>query len=290
MRTKTVPLRVLLLLVGAALFLTSCEDHHAPSEPSFGAHPVALTPRDSAAQQGLIPWPWDPGPTPGAITNYSVWYTTDHSARVVFNNVDDGTGQPAKVQFRYYMTGAWETGNVATDVQCTTLPGSGGQQQSCDVNGMPARQSWSVQAAAYRVNMLVDTVWGAPSDALFAHTAPVGGANVVTTLSSPGSGADYIDLSFRAVADSAGSTTPARYRLRMMPTPLNWGDATQVTTGTCSGDPPPPLVVDSVYVCRITGLAPGTSYQFQLYTRRVRPGEIDVYGDLSNIATGATTP
>jgi hypothetical protein len=254
--------------------------------PSSEALSVASTPHDLPGC-GVIPGVPCDSRSPGAISDFEVWSTNDQGAHVVFTGVDDGTGQPAQYQFRFYLSGGWETGAIATDVQCTTMPGSG--QQSCNVNGMPARQSWTVQARPFRVNMLIDTIWGPPSDGLFAYTPPVGGANVVTNMRGVSSGDDYVEFSFRAVADSNGTQTPARYRMRMMPTPLSWNAATQVTTGTCSGDPPPPLVVDSVYTCRITGLTPGTSYQVQLYTRRVRPGVEDVYGDLSNIATAVTT-
>src|SRR5690349_9985583 len=125
MRTNTATSRV--LPVAAALFLlTSCDNGLVPSEPSAGAHTVALTPHDLPGCGVLPGMPCDTR-GPGAINDFDVWYTTDHSAHVVFTGVDDGTGQPAHYQFRFYLTGGWETGTVATDVQCTTLPGNGKQ-------------------------------------------------------------------------------------------------------------------------------------------------------------------
>jgi len=92
-------------------------------------------------------------------------------------------------------------------------------------------------------------------------------------------------LSFTEVGDGTGS--PADYVVRFQVSPLDWGTATDVSSGTCSV----PLgggSVGSTRTCTVSNLAPDTNYQFQLVAYRGSYPSDMVYGDLSNVASGST--
>ncbi len=109
----------------------------------------------------------------------------------------------------------------------------------------------------------------------------------VADLSVSGSSSNSLTLRFTSVSDGSGG--PANYQIRYAPTPLGygWGSASLISQGTCAG------VVTSTSVgqtvsCTVEGLAPGSSFDFQLVAYRGTIGAGVVFGNLSNIATGQT--
>ena len=96
-----------------------------------------------------------------------------------------------------------------------------------------------------------------------------------------------VTLRFTEVADGAGGA--AAYQVRYAPTPIGWGwgSATVVTEGTCAE----PLIGTSpgtARECTVTGLAPGTSFDFQMASFRESP-EGRVYATtLSKVASALT--
>lgn len=99
-----------------------------------------------------------------------------------------------------------------------------------------------------------------------------------TTLSSA-------TLSFTEVDDGTGS--PADYLVRFQVSPVDWGTATDVGSGTCS-TPVQGSGVGATRTCTVSNLVPSTDYQFQLVAYRGSYPSDMVYGDLSNVASGST--
>ena len=92
-------------------------------------------------------------------------------------------------------------------------------------------------------------------------------------------------LSFTDVTNGAGQ--PASYDVRYAPGTLTWGSAPSVTSGTCA-TPLAGSAIGATRSCTVTGLAPSTSYQFQLIAFRGTLNVDAVFGALSNVASGTT--
>lgn len=110
----------------------------------------------------------------------------------------------------------------------------------------------------------------------------------VTDLAVAGTDTTAATLRFTQVDDGTGS--PANYQIRFAVAPIGWGwgDATPVSEGTCAGEVTG-TGIDETLTCTVEGLEPGTEYDFQLIAYRGRSSDdTRVYGDLSNVATGAT--
>lgn len=106
----------------------------------------------------------------------------------------------------------------------------------------------------------------------------------VTDLELVSSSSNAVTVRWTEVDDGMGE--PAYYEVRRHPTPIGskWGAAVRVEEGSCAyriegvepGEP---------FSCVIEGLEPSTEYDFQMVAFR---GWVDEYGDLSNVASGAT--
>src|SRR5256886_17709133 len=84
----------------------------------------------------------------------------------------------------------------------------------------------------------------------------------VTDLAVAGTTDTSAILTFAEVDDGLGA--PARYDIRVAPTPLVWGGPGQsVTRGTCA-TPFAGAVIRATRVCSVLGLTAGTQYDFQL--------------------------
>jgi N-acetylneuraminic acid mutarotase len=93
-------------------------------------------------------------------------------------------------------------------------------------------------------------------------------------------------LSFTEVDDGLGQ--PAQYVVRFAAPPIDWGSAREVAEGTCSK----PVVGQGVgtrLTCTVLGLAPSTTYAFQVEAYRSTFDVVVVSGDPSNVAQGTTT-
>lgn len=92
-------------------------------------------------------------------------------------------------------------------------------------------------------------------------------------------------LSFTEVGDGTGS--PANYVVRFQVGAMDWGTATDVSSGTCSA-PRDGTSTSAKVTCTVTNLSADTNYKFQLVAFRGSYPTDMVYGDLSNVASGST--
>ena len=92
-------------------------------------------------------------------------------------------------------------------------------------------------------------------------------------------------LSFTEVDDGLGQ--PARYVVRFAEPPIEWGSATTVTEGTCA-TPVVGTEVGARLTCTVLGLAPATTYEFQVAAYRSTLDLVETFGDPSNVAQGTT--
>lgn len=108
--------------------------------------------------------------------------------------------------------------------------------------------------------------------------APIG---TVSDLKVTSAGATVVTLSFTEVPDGAGAA--ANYDIRYAPAPITWGTAPSLPA-TLAG-----TTIGSVRSVTVSGLAPGTAYEFQTVAFRGTLNLDAVFGSLSNIAVATTT-
>src|SRR6266576_1972802 len=92
-------------------------------------------------------------------------------------------------------------------------------------------------------------------------------------------------LSFTEVDDGLGQ--PARYVVRFAEPPIEWGSARDVTEGTCAR----PVIGQAIgarLTCTVLGLAPATTYEFQVVAYRSTLDLVETFGDPSNVGQGTT--
>ena len=122
--------------------------------------------------------------------------------------------------------------------------------------------------------------------AITVDAGTTGGAPAAVTDLAAAAGTDSsVNITFTEVSDGTGA--PAGYEVRYAPGTISWGTAAPVVSGTCS-TPLAGTTVGSLRTCTVTGLAAGTSYQFQAVAFRGTLNQNAVFGALSNVATGAT--
>ena len=116
-----------------------------------------------------------------------------------------------------------------------------------------------------------------------------GAPAAVTDLGVAGMTDSSATLTFTEVDDGTGA--PARYDVRVAPTPLTWGAAlSSVKRGTCV-TPVVGTAIGARRTCTVLGLVTGTAYDFQLVSFRGTLNLNAVFGPLSNVASGtARTP
>ncbi|PYO92350.1 MAG: hypothetical protein DMD62_13535, partial [Gemmatimonadetes bacterium] len=95
-----------------------------------------------------------------------------------------------------------------------------------------------------------------------------------------------VTLAFTEVNDGTGQA--AKYNVRFAVSPLSWGSAQDVTSGTClvsmTG-----TTIGARRTCTVLGLSAGTTYQFELVPFRGTLNLDAVFGALSNVVSGTTT-
>src|SRR6266566_1114482 len=69
--------------------------------------------------------------------------------------------------------------------------------------------------------------------------------------------------------------------------PIDWGSAREVTDGTCA-TPVIGQAVGARVTCTVLGLAPSTTYDFQVAAYRSTLDLVEMFGDPSNVAQGTT--
>lgn len=109
----------------------------------------------------------------------------------------------------------------------------------------------------------------------------------VTDLAATATSSTSARLTFTIQNDGNGSQAKQDIRFALAPT--NWGAAQSVSSGDCSTPVVPSAAIGTTWQCDVTGLTPGTAYQFQTVSYRGTLNQGAVYGGLSNVAS-ATTP
>ena len=264
------------LLVGAAAVLGACETSdlslNAPVHPSFATSTGA----------------------PAQVIDLAAAAMTDSSATLTFTEVDDGTGFPASYDIRVAPAPlAWgATAPSVTRGTCST-PVAGtaiGTRHSCTVLGLVTGTAYQFQLVAFRGTLKVNAVFG-PLSNVASGTArtpvPSGPPGTVTDLAVAGKTDTSITLRFTEVNDGSGQ--PASYDIRSVAgSTLSWGGTTpSVTRGTCA-TPVLGTTIGAVRTCTVLGLTAGTTYSFQLVAFRGTLKVNAVFGNLSNVVTGAT--
>ncbi|HEV7596299.1 MAG TPA: Ig-like domain-containing protein [Gemmatimonadaceae bacterium] len=143
-----------------------------------------------------------------------------------------------------------------------------------------------VKSAARRLALL--SLW--PSLTVCSGAAATG-----TTPNPPGTVSDLsvsststasAALAFTQVDDGTGQ--PAKYDVRYAIAPIQWGSASSSAMGTCA-TPLAGTAVGTSLFCTILGLAPSTSYNFQIIAFRGALNVDATFGNPSNVAVGSTS-
>ena len=111
-------------------------------------------------------------------------------------------------------------------------------------------------------------------------------AGTISDLSVSAVASTSVTLSFTQVDDGTGQ--PASYDVRYAVSPISWGSAPSVTSGTCT-TPVAGTAIGSNMTCTVLGLSPSTKYDFQLVPFRGTLNVNAVLGSLSNVASAVTT-
>lgn len=94
-------------------------------------------------------------------------------------------------------------------------------------------------------------------------------------------------LTFTQVDDGTGHA--ASYDVRYSSVPMEWSSASASTSGTCT-TPVVGTAIGTTMSCTVLGLAPATSYNFQLKAFRGTFNVNATFGGLSNVAAASTAP
>lgn len=116
----------------------------------------------------------------------------------------------------------------------------------------------------------------------------VGKPKTVTDLRVVIASSTNTSMTLRFTEVDNGIGLPADYDIRYIASPLNhwwWGSGTSVKRGTCTS-PLKGIKVGASRTCTVTGLTPGTNYEFQLVAFR---GNMNVgsvtFGELSGVGS-----
>ena len=142
------------------------------------------------------------------------------------------------------------------------------------------------QPGADTIHPRISTGAVAPIDTtvLLQNILPTPGT--VTDLAVAGVTDSAATLSFTEVSDGTGLLA-ANYLVRFAVGPIAWGSANDVKLGSCQV----PLLGSTIGAkrsCVVQGLAPSTSYQFQLVAFSGTLNVDAVFGGLSNVVNGTT--
>ncbi len=155
--------------------------------------------------------------------------------------------------------------------------------------GHSRRTTWSLLATALLVIAACrgrDTPLAPPSTSAVSGGGLPGFPGTVTDLAVVELTQNSATLSFTEVDDGLGQ--PARYVVRFAEPPIEWGSAPEVTEGTCAT----PVLGQGVRAhlsCTVAGLAPATTYEFQVAAYRSTLDLVETFGNPSNVAQGTTS-
>ena len=131
-----------------------------------------------------------------------------------------------------------------------------------------------------------DTPLAPPSRLTLPGGGLPGSPGTVTDLAVDEVTQNSVTLSFTEVDDGLGQ--PAHYVVRYAEPPIEWSSAHDVTEGTCA-TPVSGTAVGARLTCTVSGLAPATTYEFQVQAYRSTLDLVVISGDPSNVAQGTTT-
>ena len=216
-------------------------------------------------------------PAPATVSDLIVVAVANTSATLMFTQVDDGTGHPARYDVRYAVAPmSWgsasptATGTCATPVSGTTV----GVPLTCSILGLSAATSYDFQVIAFRGTLNSGAVFGSTSNVASAATLSPPPVPVVTTITvSPPSAsiAAGATVTLQAtVKDAQGNVmngqsvawstdNPATATVSANGVVSGVGAGSATITVTCAGKsgtssitvtsaPPPPPVVTTVTV------------------------------------------
>ena len=149
-----------------------------------------------------------------------------------------------------------------------------------DANGLGS----GVAAGTATITATSEGVNGSATVTVTTPTPTVPGT--VSDLTIVGSTDSSVTLSFTEVNDGTGK--PASYDVRSTAgASLTWSLAKSVTQGSCA-TPVTGTAIGSKRTCTVLGLVASTTYSVELVAFRGTLNVNAVFGDLSNVATGAT--
>ena len=152
---------------------------------------------------------------PATVTDLAVTGVTTNGLTLAFTEVNDGTGQPAKYDFRYAV-GAIAFG-TATDVAQGTCvrPVTGtsiGARRTCTILGLTSGTGYQVQLVSYRGTLDSNAVFG-PLSNVASGTTAASTAPVVSVTLSPASASVAVGAVQQFTAtlkDASGNTLTGR--------------------------------------------------------------------------------
>ena len=169
-----------------------------------------------------------PVTNPGTVTNLTVAGVTANSLTLSFTEVNDGTGQPARYDFRY-AAGTISFGSALDVTQGTCVrPVNGtsiGVRRTCTILGLTPATGYQVQLASYRGTLDVDAVFGGLSNVASgtttASTAPV--ATVTVSPASASVALAAVQQFTATLRDAGGNTLTGRT--------VTWSSSNPLTAG-----------------------------------------------------------
>ena len=242
---------------------TSSDDGRAQTRLTLGTTAGSNAVR--ATVEGLDPVSFSATATPGSVASISV---TPTNGTVGVGSTLQFTATPRDQYGNAISTGTPSWSSSSTGV--ATVSGSG--------------LASGVSAGSAQIRATMNGFTGSGTLSVTATSGPTTNPATVDNLSVQSTTTSSVTLRFTSVNDGTGN--PARYQVRYAATPLGWGwgTATPVASGTCAGVVQGGAIGTTV-TCTVTGLDAGNSYDFQLVSYR---GDMEVFGNLSNIATGVT--
>jgi hypothetical protein len=202
--------------------------------------------------------------------------TTVASVRVSPSSATDSLGQ--SVTFR--ATAYNSSGTVLT----TAAPAwTSSDSTIASINS--AGVALALRAGKVTITATIAGVHGAGVDSVVSNQTIIN-PGVVTDLTVSSISDTTATLSFTQVNDGTGK--PAAYDIRYAVAPISWGSATPVARGSCTS-PIAGTAIGVKLTCTVNGLAPSTSYNFQIVAFRGTLNVNAVFGALSNALAASTT-
>lgn len=215
---------------------------------------------------------------PERVTDLAVGDLRADGFELRWTQVSDG----AKGVASYYVAVdtaplSWPNAAIEADLVEGTAVGTALIHQ---IFGLQQGRTYYAQLVAVRLRVDSLPVLGAPSDLLEIET-PSSPLEAVSNLSVTSVGPTTVSLSWTQVDDGAGA--PANYLLAYGPPVLNWESA-RPTARSVLGTTASPTRFYTV-----DGLAPSTSYEFQLATVRGEPSATSDASVRSNLVAATTS-